>query len=339
MTPLKYPILGNAEWLKEKYVNEQKSTTEIAELIGCTKDGVRVALIRHKIPLRNGREAFYAKKEQTGYGSFKYPLLNDKQWLQRKHFEERWSLIKIAEFVGAKNPASIGQAFRRHGLSPKDFRLARQEKDDGFIFKEDVLTGCLLGDASLKRSNRKSTESYAAFSKKNKFKDHVEYVFGLILSKEFSSRVKEERRTMNGKVLTYYKMTTSCHKTLQELDDKWYPSWNNYKKVVPADIVINEAVLLHWFLDDGSTSWRKRARNDSVILTFCSESFEKKDQEMLCEKVNEKFDLRMKLTPYSEGSGWRIKIPESQVNKFFDVIGPCPAEVPSMRYKWKLRAN
>ena len=74
-----------------------------------------------------------------------------------------------------------------------------------------------------------------------------------------------------------YKFQTPVDKRLKDEYDRWYPNWNNFKKIVPDGLELTPKILLHWFLDDGTTSWRKQKRSKSVRLTFCSESFSYED--------------------------------------------------------------
>jgi len=41
----------------------------------------------------------------------------------------------------------------------------------------------------------------------------------------------------------------------------------------------------------------------------------------------------MNVRKANSGTGWRIYIPQSQVEMFYEIIGDCP--VSSMEYKWK----
>ena len=93
-------------------------------------------------------------------------------------------------------------------------------------------------------------------------------------------------------------------------------------------------LLLHWFLDDGNSyQARKNSRTKQIIITLCSECFSKNNQEMIMDKVNNKFNLSMRLNKANSGVGYRIVVPQSKASLFYDIIGPCP--VPSMEYKWK----
>ena len=98
--------------------------------------------------------------------------------------------------------------------------------------------------------------------------------------------------------------------------------------------LINNKTLLHWFLDDGSTSFRRFESNTKQVrLVLCSESFEKHQQELLCKKIHEKFGLHLRVRPCKGGFGWRIHACQKEVSDFFEIIGQC--EVPSLSYKWK----
>lgn len=51
-------------------------------------------------------------------------------------------------------------------------------------------------------------------------------------------------------------------------------------------------------------------------------------------QMEEQFEIKSTVRKFNRGTGWRIFLPQSQAQKFFSIIGPCP--VPSMEYKWKI---
>lgn len=349
MATIKYPLLSNREWIEERYVQEMLSTTDIAKIIGCTKDGVRVALLRHGISLRSANDSNSIKRKRDPNKSKKYPQLNDKKWLAEKYVDEKWSLNQIKDFIGAKTSNSVRQSLLRFGISIRTVsegisnanRFARPRgarSEDGFIINPSVLTGCLLGDGFLKRNNRMNDNCYPSFQKKNIFIDHINFCCRQMFIGDFSARVKKLFSKLRSKVFYTYCARSSVHKELLEWDNKWYPEKAGFKKVVPPDVLIDETVLLHWFMDDGHSSYRIRngIKTGQVTLVFCTECFTKDDQEMLCKKINAKFpSLNPTLNRCNTGTGWRIRIRQKEVNEFLRIIGPCPEEVPSMKYKWK----
>jgi hypothetical protein len=336
MISKKYSLLNDKDWLYKKYVVEELSAKQIAKLIGSAFGTVIRALRLHGISVRACLDSFRIRSKK-GYGCRKYPLLNDKDWLQQKYEVEKCSTNVITELVGAKTANSVRQALIRNGIEVRCISdgLTCNRKDDGFILNEEVITGTLLGDAMMNIWNEKSEKSYPKFRKRNKFYDHVLCVANILCGIAGKERIKEEWHNTNGKWHQCFCFSTLSHKELKPYFNKWYPENNNFIKLVPRDIILTPTVLLHWFLDDGSAYWRrKESVIKQVVITMCSESFSKEDQEWLCNKMREKFNLKCRVKPYSDGTGWRIEFPQSQAKLFYEIIGPSP--VASLAYKWKL---
>ena len=320
----KYKELFDNEFLRNQYLINKKSCPEIAAMVGCSKDAVRLALIRNNIILRTNSQSQKLLIKRS-----KYELLNNKELLA-KLYSENNSTIKIAKLAGAKTCNSARQALIRFDIKLKnisDGLTSSSSKNDFFILNNNVIIGSLLGDGGLSRYNRFSEESYPKFYKKNKFCNHIEFVAKSIFAKNYKDRIKKEFRYGN----IYFTLSSFVHKELLYLDDKWYTKDNI--KVVPTDISLNKEIMLHWFLDDGSTSWRIDRK--TVRLTLCSESFTKDEQLILCEKIRNEFGLLATIRKTNSGTGYRIHISENYVNDFLDLIGPCP--VPELSYKWKFQ--
>lgn len=341
----KYKLLNDYMWLYEKYINELLSTTDISKLIGCTKDAVRVALIRNDIKLRNAKESNEIRINRKGCGSAKYNLLNNKEWLEEKYLKDKLSTVEISKIVKSKSGNSVRQALIRNSIVLRDRSESATCKriDDGFLISKDnesVFNGCMLGDAGLYKSNKHNNRCYVGFYKKNIHLEHINYVGSLLFNKPFENMVKLEISKEGHKCFV---MRSLSHKELIPYYEKWYPVFSGYKKVVPTDLKIDETVLLHWFLDDGCSYYSKKSkeyekknwkmRKLQVKIVFCSQSFTKEDQQILCDKINDKFQLGAKLTSTNSGTGWIIKISQKNANKFFDILGNTP--VNKFAYKWK----
>lgn len=52
----RHPQLQDSEWLRAKYVEEGRSTREVAALVGCSSQSISEALRRHGIPARDRAE-------------------------------------------------------------------------------------------------------------------------------------------------------------------------------------------------------------------------------------------------------------------------------------------
>lgn len=324
---MKYPQLYNKKWLYQKYVIENLSQKHIAKLVGApSSSSVQWALKKSGIPIRK-----WTKKELKCY---KHGQLDDKVWLKTKYETEGLSTNEIARLVGAKSANSVRQALLRHGLRVRNPSegIRYNREDMGFSLDKEVIEGSLLGDAGLACWNRKSSISQAYFYKKNKYKDHVDLVAKALFPKTWEDRVNSEFDTRYK--LTYWGLRTLTYPEITALDKIWYPKSNNFVKVIPKDIDPTPVMLLHWFLDDGSSyQRRKKSKTKQICLTFCTESFTKQDQEMFAAKLKQKFGFRFRIGRVNFGTGWRMFLVQSQAQKFFDLIGPPP--IKSLSYKWK----
>ena len=337
----RYPELSDAAWLEDKYLVEQLSSYEIAKILGCHSDSVIRALRRNHVTVRDNVSA----RHLVPLKSHRYPLLNDREWLYEHYIEHGLSTIQLAELAGAKTCNSARQALMRFGIKVRNYREGQVHKleDDGLRMNEhtlEIIEGGLLGDAHMRKWRKQSNLSAPMFVRKNKYRDHVLYVsreLGLM-----DSRVNEDKNKCRGKIFTYYRFNTFSHDFLQPLYHKWYPASNNYEKVVPCDFVLNPVSLLHWFMDDGCSELRKRSdykpswhKKAQIAITFCSESFSRKENEFLINQLAS-LGIRASLSKTNKGKGYRIYVPQSQASAFFTLIGPPP--VASLAYKWKSEA-
>ena len=265
----------------------------------------------------------------------KYEKLNNKEWLVQKYIAEKLSTKKICILSGAKTPNSVRQALMKYGIQLRSVSdgLTCNREDDGFVLDLEVINGCLLGDGFLIKYNKKSDMSYPYFAKRNINKDHILYVSSLIFNKNFEERTKEcKEHDIFGNELNVFSLRSYSHKELLPLYKRWYPEWNNYKKVIPDDIKITSKVLLHWFLDDGSSYSRKR-NTKQICIVLCSESFSRESQELFSEKIFKEFSIKCSVRRTQCGTGWRTFVRQKYAGLFYEIIGPSP--VPSLAYKWK----
>ena len=315
------------------YHKERQTLKQIAEDIGCSQYFVRKSFINYNLKTRKPSRRVKVKSR----GSYKYPQLNDKDWLYKKYIIEHFSTVKIAKIVGVKTENSVRQALIRNGIEVRSVSdgLTINREDDGFIFDIPVIEGGLLGDASMGAWNKESDKSYPCFYRKNKNYDHVKYVAEILFDSGGIDKITENKSVTNGKKHTAFKISSQVKKELMPLYRKWYPPENNYIKVLPEDTDISPTSLLHWFLDDGCSTRRKGygRKSRQILIVFCSESFTREEQEFLCGRIMDEHGLKTNVRPANSGTGWRIYIPQSNADLFYEIIGKCP--VPSLEYKWK----
>ena len=267
-------------------------------------------------------------------GRYREPL--DQNWLTEQYSEQKLSMTEIAEKASC-SPTFVRTHLLQYGIPIRDkseaHRLHREE--DGFVPDPSVLAGCLLGDASLIMGNKSSNICVPYFRKYNINRDHVELVSSLLFSGRMD-RVKEIVRKDPSPTASpvIYSIASLSYECLSPIYKEWYPADNGYVKGIPESVEVDEVMLLHWFLDDGTSQVIERKRGRRMIVFFCSECFLRDDQEMLCEKINWKYDLGATTVIHNKGTAFRISIPQTKAASFFEIIGPSP--ITSMSYKWKL---
>jgi hypothetical protein len=267
--------------------------------------------------------------------SRKYPLLNNRDWLYDKYIIEKLSARKIASLLGCDD-CTVSIWLKKHNIQPRSLsdRQTISRENEQFILNLSVINGSLLGDSGLRKHNKKSENSFAYLYKKNKYKDHIEYFANQILNNLVQDfHIKKQIQKLNGKSYDLWYFKTGVYKELNTLYEIWYPERNNFKKVVPDSLEIDEVLLLHWFLDDGTSYHRRKETSfkKQVDVRFCTDCFSLEQQNILCDKINYRFNLKAKTTKYMNSH--RIRIPQSKTGDFYDIIGPPP--VPSLAYKWK----
>lgn len=279
-----------------------------------------------------------------------YEKLNDKEWLFDQYEKKKRSCLNISKEIGCNNN-SVRQALIKYGISIRNPSQAQiVSSDTNLTIDRSVLDGSLMGDASLVKW-KKSAKSLPHLSKKNKNFDHLKLFAN---SFEDNPNIKLEELYLKATQKTYpqYAYRSKVDPQLQEYYERWYPESNNYVKVIPDDIEVDSTFLLHWFLDDGYSHLRDRTneyakigkgwttKTDQIRVGFCTECFELEQQKVLCDKINDKFDLS--INPHKivwknskeSKEGYRLQIPQLNSNKFFEIIGDCPIE--SLKYKWKI---
>lgn len=323
-----FPQLNDKEWLINKYVKNGCTCLDIRDELGISQTITVVkALANFGIKRRTDDPASFNSRRFI-------PQLHDYTWLSIK-LKDGASLEDIAVELGVDNK-TVSHAIRKLKLQTP---LEKVRSDEEFVLDTELIDASLIGDGTLRCGVGKIKT--ATFSKTNKFQDHVEWVSKQLFNDK-TNRINLVYQHCNGKQLVYYGLATLNHTELYPILERWYPETNDCKKLIPRDISVSAKFLLHWYLDDGSCSFRKRdgvrcdgtnGKAKQLVLTFSSESFTKKDQQWLANRINEKFDLGMRVITCNTGTGYRLKIPQTKIAKFYGIIGPPP--VASLAYKWK----
>ena len=118
--------LNDKAWMVEQYVEREKSLSQIAEDVGCSRTPVRNAVENFDLEIRDRGWSGYHK---SGEETTDYPELYDADWLEEEYIEKNRTLSDIAAELGCTiTPVSF--AVGRYDLR-KDFSEAYRGEDHG----------------------------------------------------------------------------------------------------------------------------------------------------------------------------------------------------------------
>lgn len=261
-------------------------------------------------------------------------LLDDSSWLKKKYIDEQLSLRNICKLTNIRHPNTVKRKLNQLGIKLRGLRASHMVgKEEMLTIDYDVLYGTLLGDGCLCKFS-KTDETSPRYSKYSSREDYALHIASC-LCKNYSVRVfPVSKKTFDGKIMEGYSFRTLTSELFNPIYNKWYPKWNNYKKIVPKDLILTPRMVLYWFMDDGFSIYRNDSKTKHVVGAFCSESFTKKENEFLCNQLK-KFGLSVSVrrSVGIKGTGYRIFLNQSSFSLFLKLIGSCP--VKSMEYKWK----
>jgi transposase-like protein len=107
--------LEDENWLREEYVENRRSTTDIASEIGVFHGTVGSWLERHGIEIRSQLEAQQSESVLA--------KLTDEGWLREQYVENKRSTVDIASEVGVHN-AVVGKWLKRHSIEVRSMAEA-----------------------------------------------------------------------------------------------------------------------------------------------------------------------------------------------------------------------
>lgn len=100
------PRLKNGEWLRQQYLEEVKSTHEIAELCDCSHSVVLTHLEKHEIEKRERTEKTVSSR------------LKDEQWLREQYVEKGLSTTEIGDLCDVSQRTAC-RWLDRHGIETR----------------------------------------------------------------------------------------------------------------------------------------------------------------------------------------------------------------------------
>lgn len=179
------------------------------------------------------------------------------------------------------------------------------------LAQKEVLYGTLLGDGWLETTTHGATYRFG-FKQKLVQQQYVDHVYNKLENLCGSYPIN------NGTDSQFKTLTLSC---LRFYGHQFYG--HHHKKKVPKLIHrwLTPRVLAYWFMDDGY--------KDKQTILLCTDGFEKKDVQRLCQALKRNYQLDCWLR--KNRSNWRIYIASSTYDLFYCLVEPYI--LPSMMYK------
>lgn len=179
--------------------------------------------------------------------------------------------------------------------------------------QKSLIIGSILGDGYLRivpgRKNAFLEINHALAAK-----EYVDWKYEVLKS---ISGSQPKMRKGNGNRLAY-RFYTRQHPEITELFRKFY---QNGKKLIPDDLLLDTTILAVWFMDDGS-----RCNASNTYLN--TQQFSLTDQKKLLEKLK---TLGLDASLNRDKIYWRIRFLTSSLSKLHELIGE--KVINSMKYK------
>jgi 5-methylcytosine-specific restriction endonuclease McrA len=114
-----HKLKSDESWLREQYIEREKTTYDIADMCDCSSSTVRRCLRRHDINIRSS-------------GSVPHESLTDESWLRKKYITEEKTAYDIADMCDCSSH-TVYNRLRDHGINIRkpghilDKRLKNEE--------------------------------------------------------------------------------------------------------------------------------------------------------------------------------------------------------------------
>ena len=180
-------------------------------------------------------------------------------------------------------------------------------------FERSIIIGSLLGDGYMRIIPGKYN-AFLEINHSNKAKAYVDYKYTSL--KRLCKSAPKERDGNDGRVA--YRFFTKQSKELTDLYNQFY---ENNKKIIPKDLILNPVILAIWYMDDGS-----KCRDHDIYLN--TQQFSINDQKILLSKLRM---LGISARLNKDKKYQRIRLLKNSVSKFMGIISPYV--FTSMRYK------
>ena len=185
---------------------------------------------------------------------------------------------------------------------------------------QKIIEGCLMGDAHLELPKNGKN---ASFKYRSSSKQHTEFVHSFF--KEFCTdnyqNIKKyeifDKRT--NKTYISFEFRTKALPIFTEQHNRFY---KNRIKIVPNDLIIDNNLLLFWYIGDGELE------SNGGFIKLHTNSFTHDEVNFLCDKLS-LFEAKISKKTSDQ---FLVSIPRKRVKEFLNKIGECP--IDDYKHKW-----
>jgi len=202
----------------------------------------------------------------------------------------------------------------------KEYELTNEQKES--------LIGLILADAFLERvkpNHNTRLRIDHTFPAQEAYVLSLYALFSPLIAMEpvISVRKPDQRTGKVYKSMYFRTLNFSC---LNKYHDLFY---KNKTKVVPLNIheLLTPRGLAHWIMGDGFLY-------DKAVVVLCTESFTKKELEVLIAALDKKFGIQATLNKRISTTGtvgWRIRVRKKSMDKLTTLVSPF--FIPELLYK------
>lgn len=202
--------------------------------------------------------------------------------------------------------------------------MSSQVLDSKTIMNNDMIIGCLLGDATIDKFYGGQNSRFV-ISQSPKYYDLIYDVRNKLNELGFNSTLLTRKNVGYAKN-DIIQLQSSRNKIFTEMRKIWYP---DNKKLIPRDLKLTPKIIAYWFMCDGSTKWVQ----DRTLLGLATDGFKHEDVYFLNDKLLE-LDLKTHVTNDNTHGTKRINsVKSSEVIKFLECVDEYI--LPCFRYKMK----
>ncbi|MHA2299119.1 MAG: hypothetical protein ACXADA_24080 [Candidatus Hodarchaeales archaeon] len=328
-------LLDDFAKLRELYWNEDESKrlnmSQIAKLVGCTRQTVFYAFKKHGIPRRDYSEAKFLLYRKTTTTGLNLSVLKDSNKLHDLYWNvdenRRLSIRQIAKMTGMKY-GTIRQAMIKYEIPLRDSKeglcLRVVKKIPLTTDLLQFLDGSMLGDGYLYPQARSSR-----YCLTTKFFQYAKYVKKLFTENDYTAKIYSQVDKRYD--IEYYQVYSCATVQLNEYRKKWYPSG---EKRIIEDLILTPTICMHWYLEDGSLRLgkkRKRVKRyvfDNILLS--TQGFKREGNIFLVESLKKVLNVKEGVLIDKDNT---IRFNKKLALKFLEYIGN-KAPIKCFEYKF-----